>query len=256
MRNVVGSIDLALIALYAFWIFFAGLIYYLRREDKREGYPLVSDRGTRVVVQGFPAMPPSKTFRLADGTSVQVPRREEERPLAARPAAGFPGAPLLPTGDPMQDGVGPAAYAMRHDVPDMMFDAPVPKIVPLRTAPEYSIEPEDPDPRGMTVYGFDHNAGGTVVDGWVDRSDMALRFLEVEVASAEGARHVLVPMPLVRIDHRRRRVNLASVTAAQLAAAPATRDPMQITLREEDRISAYFASGHLYATPGRLGPVL
>ena len=45
MRNIVGSIDLALIALYAFWIFFAGLIFYLRREDKREGYPLVSDRG-------------------------------------------------------------------------------------------------------------------------------------------------------------------------------------------------------------------
>ncbi len=256
MRNVVGSIDLALIALYAFWIFFAGLIYYLRREDKREGYPLVSDRGARVVVQGFPAMPPSKTFRLADGTSVQVPRREELLPLAARPAAGFPGAPMIPTGNPMQDGVGPAAYAMRHDVPDMMFDAPVPKIVPLRTAPDYSIEPEDPDPRGMTVYGFDHNAGGTVVDAWIDRSDMALRFLEVEVATAEGARRVLVPMPLVRIDHRRRRVNLASVTAAQLAAAPVTRDPTQITLREEDRISAYFASGHLYATPGRLGPML
>ncbi|MEO3471051.1 photosynthetic reaction center subunit H [Roseomonas sp. CAU 1739] len=256
MRNVVGSIDLALIALYAFWIFFAGLIFYLRREDKREGYPLVSDRGARVMVQGFPAMPPPKAFRLADGSTVQVPRREEEPSLAARPVAGFPGAPLQPTGDPMQDGVGPAAYAMRHDVPDMMFDAPVPKIVPLRTAPEYSIEREDPDPRGMTVYGFDHNAGGTVVDGWIDRSDMALRYLEVEVASATGPRHVLVPMPLVRIDHRRRRVNLASVTAAQLAAAPATREPTQITLREEDRIAAYFASGHLYATPGRLGPVL
>jgi photosynthetic reaction center H subunit len=256
MRNVVGSIDLALIALYAFWIFFAGLIFYLRREDKREGYPLVSDRGARVVVQGFPAMPQPKTFRLADGSAVQVPRREEEQPLAARPAAGFPGAPLLPTGDAMQDGVGPAAYAMRHDVPDMMFDAPIPKIVPLRTVPEYSIEPEDPDPRGMTVYGCDRNAGGTVVDGWIDRSDMALRFLEVEVMSAGSTRRVLVPMPLVRIDHRRRRVNLASVTAAQLAAAPASREPTQITLREEDRIAAYFASGHLYATPGRLGPML
>lgn len=253
MRNVVGSIDLALITLYAFWIFFAGLIFYLRREDKREGYPLRSDRGERVTVQGFPAVPPAKTFRLANGHSVQVPRPEPEAPLAAQPAARFPGAPLEPTGDPMQDGVGPAAYAMRDDHPDLMFDDPVPKIVPLRAAPAYSLEPEDPDPRGMTVHGIDRKAGGTVVDAWIDRSDMLLRYLEVEV---EGGRRVLVPMTLARIDHRRGRVNLASVTAAQLAAAPATREAEQVTLREEDRISAYFASGHLYATPLRLGPVL
>ena len=33
-----------LLALYAFWIFFAGLIFYLRKEDKREGYPLITER--------------------------------------------------------------------------------------------------------------------------------------------------------------------------------------------------------------------
>ena len=41
---ITGSIDVAQVVLYVFWIFFAGLIFYLRREDKREGYPLVSDR--------------------------------------------------------------------------------------------------------------------------------------------------------------------------------------------------------------------
>jgi len=30
---------------------FAGLIYYLRQEDKREVYPLVSDRSGRVTVR-------------------------------------------------------------------------------------------------------------------------------------------------------------------------------------------------------------
>jgi photosynthetic reaction center H subunit len=54
-----GRIDFAQIVLYAFWIFFAGLIWYLRREDKREGYPLVSDR-RNVTVQGFPAIPAPK----------------------------------------------------------------------------------------------------------------------------------------------------------------------------------------------------
>ena len=39
-----GYIDVAQVTLYAFWLFFAGLIFYLRREDKREGYPLDSDR--------------------------------------------------------------------------------------------------------------------------------------------------------------------------------------------------------------------
>ena len=49
-------IDFATICIYLFWFFFAALIIYLRREDKREGYPLESDR-QGVTVQGFPAMP-------------------------------------------------------------------------------------------------------------------------------------------------------------------------------------------------------
>ncbi len=52
-------IDGAAIALYAFWLFFAGLIYYLRREDKREGYPLDSPQGPR---EGWPKMPRTKKF--------------------------------------------------------------------------------------------------------------------------------------------------------------------------------------------------
>ena len=57
-------IDLTTLVLYAFWIFFAALVYYLRREDKREGYPLVSDR-RNISVQGFPAVPPKKTYQHA-----------------------------------------------------------------------------------------------------------------------------------------------------------------------------------------------
>ena len=37
---ITSYIDVAQLVLYAFWLFFAGLIFYLRREDKREGYPL------------------------------------------------------------------------------------------------------------------------------------------------------------------------------------------------------------------------
>jgi photosynthetic reaction center H subunit len=59
-------IDVAQLVLYGFWIFFFGLIYYLRREDKREGYPLESDR-RNIKVQGWPAVPPSKTRLRAEG---------------------------------------------------------------------------------------------------------------------------------------------------------------------------------------------
>ena len=60
-------IDVAQLVLYAFWIFFFGLIYWLRREDKREGYPLESDR-RNVMVQGWPPLPrPKHRLRAAGG---------------------------------------------------------------------------------------------------------------------------------------------------------------------------------------------
>ncbi|MCX8006386.1 MAG: photosynthetic reaction center subunit H, partial [Burkholderiaceae bacterium] len=70
---ITGYIDVAQITLYVFWIFFAGLIIYLHRENKREGYPLESERSAHITVQGFPSMPAPKTFLLADGSTVTVP---------------------------------------------------------------------------------------------------------------------------------------------------------------------------------------
>ena len=77
-----GYIDVAQVTLYAFWLFFAGLIFYLRREDKREGYPLDSDRysaGGRVVVQGFPPMPRPKRFLKTHGGTYQAPSGNPDR---------------------------------------------------------------------------------------------------------------------------------------------------------------------------------
>ncbi len=74
---ITGYIDVAQLTLYAFWVFFAGLIYYLRREDKREGYPLKSDRSDRVRVEGFPPMPKPKRFLLPHGGVTVAPRDEK-----------------------------------------------------------------------------------------------------------------------------------------------------------------------------------
>ena len=72
--------DLAQVTLYVFWIFFACLIFYLRREDKREGYPLESTGINGGVVHGFPRMPDSKTYLLRDGHIATLPNHKNDRP--------------------------------------------------------------------------------------------------------------------------------------------------------------------------------
>jgi photosynthetic reaction center H subunit len=255
---ITSYVDVAQIVLYVFWIFFAGLILYLRMEDKREGYPLESDRSDRakrVQVVGFPGLPAPKQFLLPHGGTVTVPGTREEPEIAARPVGGGLGAPLEPTGNPMLDAVGPAAYANRAEEPDLTIDG-APKIVPMRVATDFSIEERDPDPRGMQVIGADKAVGGIVSDVWVDRSEPQIRYLEVEVPVAGGARRVLLPIGFCRIDGRRRQVRVVSILANQFADVPGIANPDQVTLREEDRVCAYYAGGHLYAEPSRLGPLL
>ncbi len=66
---VTNNIDVAQVVLYMFWVFFAGLVYYLHRENKREGYPLESDTGMgRNRYEGFPATPEPKQFTMGDGS--------------------------------------------------------------------------------------------------------------------------------------------------------------------------------------------
>ena len=248
-----GYIDTAQIVLYLFWIFFAGLVYYLHRESKREGYPLESDRSAHITVEGFPSMPEPKVYRLMHGGTHEVPRAEPpEGDLAAQPVGPWPGAPLEPTGDAMADGVGPAAYAQRADTPDLTLEGEL-KIVPMRVAADFSVEPRCPDPRGMTVVGGDGAEGGRVVDIWVDRSEPQIRYLEVE--SKGAGRRTLVPMALAKVGGDGA-VQVRSITGAQFDSAPSTRDPDKVTLLEEDKISAYFGGGTLYALPERFGPWL
>lgn len=256
---ITGYIDVAQLVLYAFWIFFAGLVLYLRREDKREGYPLESDRTDRtrrVDVQGLPAVPRAKTFVLPHGGTVVAPNRKADtREIKARPIGPWPGAPLEPTGDPLVDGVGPAAYAERAEEPDLTLEGEV-KIVPLRVAHDFSLETRDPDPRGMAVVAADGKVAGTVCDVWVDRSEIIIRFLEAAVPTAEGERRVLVPWNLVKVDGNKGEVRVKSLHARHFANVPGLANPDQVTLREEDRIMGYYGGGHLYAQPSRMEPLL
>ena len=252
-----GYFDVAQVVLYVFWIFFAGLVYYLRREDKREGYPLERERpgpGRRVRIQGFPALPRPKLFRLGHGQgTVAAPRASNEPSIHSEPSAPWPGSPLQPLGNPMLSGVGPSAYALRSERPDLTIDGH-PRIVPMRVATDFSVESRDPDPRGRTAVGADGETGGVIQDIWVDRSEPQARYLEVETAPA--GRRVLVPIPLVTINRLARRVTVRSVLGRQFADAPSLASPDQVSLREEDQASAYFASGNLFATTKRSEPLL
>jgi len=247
-----SSLDVAQVVLYAFWLFLAALVYYLRREDKREGYPLETEGRPRprVVVQGFPPVPEPKSFRLADGATVYAPRAEPAaRPIAAQPTSPAPGSPLEPTGDPLRDGVGPASYAMRADHPDRTLEGH-PKIVPLRAASDFGIAANDPDPRGMEVIAADGASVGRVVDVWIDRSEHLVRYLEVDAAGSPR----LVPTSFWRLA--RGRVMVDAIASTAFAHVPATSRPDSVTLLEEDKIVAYFGGGLLYGTPERLGPLL
>ena len=247
--------DLAMAALYTFWVLFALLVLYLHRESKREGYPLVTDR-PQIRVEGFPRMPDPKTYILPHGGTVQAPRPETPRPVAAVQTMPFFGAPYVPTGNPLVDGVGPAAWADRADVPDLTFDDATPKIVPLRAsvAKGWDVPEGDPDPRGMHVDGGDHVLAGKCVDLWVDRSEAVLRYIEVELEGS--ARRILVPSTMMTIEGARPRVVVQSMLAKDFANAPGLRNPEQVTLREEDRVSAYFGGGDMYSTRARAEPFL
>ena len=226
---------------------------------------------------------------------VYVPEggRSDTRPVAAVPALPTPGAPLIPTGDPLVDGVGPASYAARVDFPERTFEGHD-RIVPMRVSPEHHVAREDRDPRGFPVVAADGRIAGTVTDLWVDRSEGMVRYLEIAlreglapgavvverdvdvvvadvgdetvvaaaatetiVPAAGGALGtVLMPIGFANVDAWLGRITTGAITAAQFANVPRIAGPDRVTLAEEDRIVGYFAGGALYATPLRSEPLL
>jgi photosynthetic reaction center H subunit len=244
-------IDVAQLALYLFWLFFFGLVWYLHRENKREGYPLVDSHNADYAAEGFPGVPEPKTFVLPNNQGTRVaPRKDQQYELAAVPVNAAPGFPLHPTGNPMKDGVGPAAWAIRPEKPDLTWEG-TPRIIPMRSAEGWAIPSRDPDPRGRPVYGVDGEEGGTVTDLWIDLAEPFVRYLEIDA----GGRRVLMPMTLAKVRSNGD-VHAKSVCGRHFADAPGTASPEQVTLQEEDKISAYFAGGYLYALGERTEPWL
>jgi photosynthetic reaction center H subunit len=64
---------------------------------------------------------------------------------------------------------------------------------------------------------------------------------------------VLLPMTFSRIN--RRGVHVSSILSSQFANVPKTKSDSQITLLEEEKITAYYGAGTLYALPERQEPL-
>lgn len=247
---ITAYVDVAQLVLYAFWVFFFALIYYLQRESHREGYPMETDNPAQPTIKGWPT-PDPKTYLLPHGGEVTVPNdKVSPQTLNAVPTHRFLGSPLEPVGNPLLAGVGPGAWADRADVPDLTFEGE-PKIVPLKSLPDISIAPQDTNPRGLPVVGADGEVGGTVVHIWVDQSEMMVRYLEVETPKA---RRVLLPINFCRV--KRDQVKVQSILGHQFHDVPRTKHPAQVTLLEEEKIMAYYGAGTLYAEPSRAEPLV
>jgi photosynthetic reaction center H subunit len=201
---------------------------------------------------GWP-VPEPKTFLLAHGGEATQPTHvipDHEVNIAAVPAHPWKGAPLVPTGNPMLDGIGPGAYARRADVPDLTWDGKV-KIIPLRVATDYQVARQDVDPRGMTIVGADGEPGGVITDIWIDTAEVMFRYLEVQTP---GGRSVMVPIFFCRIT--RSGVKVQAVLGHQFEDVPAIKHPEQITFLEEEKVMGYFGGGTLYAEPSRAEPLV
>jgi photosynthetic reaction center H subunit len=216
----------------------------------REGYPLVDDEGNPSPNLGPFPVPKDKTFVLRDGRGeLTVPsgQRGDRDKLALAQSAKSSGSPYIPTGDPMRDGVGPASWAPRRDVPELDAHGHA-KIRPLSQLPDFKIS-AGRDPRGKAVVGGDGEVVGRVTDMWVDVPESLVRYLTVDLNPEGTGKTRLVPLTLAKIGADR--VTVRSLHAHNWEGIPLTRKPAEVTLLEEDKIAGYVAGGNMYAKPAQ-----
>lgn len=250
-----GNFDLASAAIWLFWIFFAGLVYYLQTENMREGYPLETDDGAIAPNQGPFPVPKDKTFVLPHGRGeVTVPSGQRgDRPvLALQRTSKAAGSPYVPTGDPMMDGVGPASWAPRRDVPELDAHGHA-KIQPMSKLTDFNVS-AGTDPRGKPVVTGDGEVVGRITDMWIDVPEQLVRFLSMDVNPEGTGKTRLIPMNFARI--KADRVVIRALYAGNVDGIPTIKGDAEVTLLEEEKVMAYFGGGTLYADPSRVEPKL
>ncbi len=260
---ITSNIDLAQVLIWAFWVFFFGLVFYLQRESRREGYPLETEDGRKENHGQFMGEP--KAFKASFGPDEFLySGTGERRDIPMSRSTGWLGDPYTPDGDPMELGVGAASYAMRHDIPEEDHHGNA-KIRPMSKT-EFEVGTIDDDPRGMTVYGHDGVAAGTCSDIWVDTAEHCIRYLEVDLG--EGGK-VLAPYTMTDIQGpkgilylllgvpvKNQGIFVNSLKGEHFAKVPRTKAEDTVTMLEEDKIMGYYGGGTLHSDPSRATPFL
>lgn len=246
-----GNFDLASLAIWLFWGFFAVLIYYLQTENMREGFPFENEDGSKAANQAIYPLPKPKTFLLPLGRgTVTVPSAENEaahrRTDLKLVPSGSEGFPLVPTGNPMLDGVGPASWVPRRDEPELDAHGHA-KIQPMAQVAGMAVS-AGRDPRGLPVQAGDLEVVGRVKELWIDVPEQLVRYIEIDLNSGSSR---LIPMTMAKIWADRVRVN--ALTSDLFDGIPATKSLTSVTKLEEEKISAYVASGWMYAKGRKRG---
>ncbi len=244
-RNFTQHIDVAQAAFWIFFLFFLGLVYRLRQNDKREGYPMKASPFSSEPSLGFPLPAEPHIYRLNEGGTTQAPHYYQGGEQHAEPLYQFDGTPLSPVGNPLLAGIGPGSWVKRNPEP-MRTEKGDLLLQPMRLLPEWSVGKDDADPRGMRVFDWRWREVGTVADCWLDTGIKIIRLLEVEVASGR----VLVPIYHTAINEKKREVRVTSLAVDQFADIPRLANPDVLATWEDERLNAYFAAGYFYR--GRL----
>ena len=66
----------------------------------------------------------------------------------------------------------------------------------------------------------------------------------------------LLPVPFAKVDFTAKRINVLALLGDQFSDIPGLRNADRVTLLEEEKITAYYGAGTLYATPERADPLL
>ncbi|MEX0368812.1 MAG: photosynthetic reaction center subunit H [Ruegeria sp.] len=250
-----GEFDLASLTLWLFYFFFFALVVWIQRENMREGYPLEDDEGNKSSNPSLFPLPEDKTFDLPHGRgSVTVPSGQppEREDIPMKRVGMGNGYPLEPTGDPMLDGVGPASWAPRRDVPELDGHGH-PKIIPMSANDAFRFA-TGRDPRGLPLMSGDGEVVGKVVDMWIDEPEQLVRYLEYTLDAKWGTGNRLVPLTLARIKSDR--VVVRTLYGKHFATVPQHASSTQVTMLEEEKISGYYGGGVLYADSARQEPKL
>ena len=165
--------------------------------------------------------------------------------------AASAGSPYIPTGNPMVDGIGAAAWAPRRDVTELDAHGHN-KIQAMSNLPDFAVS-AGRDPRGKPVVAGDGQVIGRILDMWIDVPEQMVRYLTVDLNPEGNGNTRLIPINFCKIQNDR--VTVRSLYEAQLCRrARNCIKQSQITLLEEEKIMAYYGGGTLYADPSRNEP--